>query len=151
MESLGIYGKIIREYTGDGFITLNSGARCCCHIQAVQLSNGKIIAFCDSEEYSISMYECVGKSDVVRMIQGFTQDNEEFTLEGKIFITFFNMSRLVVLANIIISKKNNSESLELIKFGITNFEFFGNKWKEYGDGRRGLDILTINILDSTIE
>ncbi len=44
MESLGIYGKIIREYEGEGFLTLYDGRTCNCSLRAVQISDGKIMA-----------------------------------------------------------------------------------------------------------
>ena len=53
MESLEKYGKVIREYYGDGFATLDNGKNCKCSVCMAQLANGKIMASCHFSETAI--------------------------------------------------------------------------------------------------
>ncbi|MCK4822029.1 hypothetical protein KA005_40070 [bacterium] len=151
MESLGLYGKLIREYEGDGFITLDSSQTCKCSIKAVQLTDGKVMASCIVTDNQASLFKCINNDDEVKSIRGITKENDELIIEGNILITYFNFSDMVVLANSMMTKKNAIGELESVRFGMTNFEFLGNNWKEYSDGSGGRDILLINLLDRKIE
>ena len=151
MESLGMYGKLIREYEGDGFITLDSSQTCKCSIKAVQLANGKVMASCILNDNQASLFKCFNNDDEVKSIRGITKENDEIIIEGNILITYFNLSDMVVLANSMTLKKKARGELQSVRFGITNFEFLGNEWKEYGGGSGGRDILVINLLDIKIE
>jgi len=151
MESLGIYGKIIREYEGDGIITFASSQTCKCSIKAVQLADGKVMANCVLNDNQASLFKCFSNGDEIKSIKGITKENEEIIIEGNILITYFNFSDTVVLANSMTLKKKARNELQLVRFGITNFEFLGNKWKEYGGGSSGRGILDINLSDKKVE
>ena len=151
MEPLGIYGKLIREYEGDGYITLNSSQTCKCYIKAVQLADGKVMASCILNNNQASLFKCFNNDDEVKSIRGITKENNEIIIEGNILITYFNLSDMVVLANSMTLKKKARGELQSVRFGITNFEFLGNEWKEYGGCSGGRDILIINLLDIKIE
>ena len=151
MESIGIYGKLIREYEGDGYITLDSSQTCNCSMKAVQLADGKVMANCILNDNQASLYKCLNNDDEIKSIKGITKENDEIIIEGNILITYFNLSDMVVLANSMMLKKNVTCELESVRFGITNFEFLGNKWKEYSGGRGGLDILVVDLPDIKIE
>lgn len=58
---------------------------------------------------------------------------------------------IVFIANSLKFTKPQSEAAKLVKFGITNFEYFGNKLREYPNGGGAWDILSVNFGDMSIE
>jgi hypothetical protein len=155
MESLGIYGKIIREYEGMGCMTLYDGQICACSVKAVQMADGKIMVECLFTENLDLVRKCLDRNDAIKSVQGTTTKNDEFLVEGKILYTNFNdrttprgnTISMIVLAGSIISKKHTNVSvLKSARFGLVNFEFaIGNKFKEHANGGGGLDILAVEL------
>lgn len=153
MESLGIYGKIIREYEGTGHLTLFDGQTCNCSVRAVQIADGKIMAECLFTENLDLVRKCLDRNDAIKSIKGTTSENDEFLIEGQILYTNFNdrttlsgnTISMVVLAGSIASKKQTNNGLpKSVRFGLVNFGFaIGNKFKEYTNGGGGLDILEV--------
>jgi hypothetical protein len=159
MESLGVYGKNLREYEGVGSLDLDSGQTCNCRLRAIQLADGKIMANCFLTEDIDLVRGCFRRDNTITSIQGITKDNIEFTLGGQLHYTQFRERNstdehnlnMVILASEMTCKRTTINPFQSVRFGITNFEFMGNKFKEYENGGAGLDILTINIADRRIE
>ncbi|MFC1980939.1 hypothetical protein ACFLVN_01685 [Chloroflexota bacterium] len=159
MLSLGAYGKIIREYEGNGLHTLNTGQTCNCSVRAVQLADGKLMADCLFTENLELVRNNLFGNDATKSIRGFTKENDEFALGGQILYTNFTertapdehtISMVVIADNLAYHKQANS-TLKSIRFGITNLQFIGNKIKEYSHGGGGLHILVIELAGRTIE
>jgi hypothetical protein len=161
MASLGIYGKILREYEGKGSLTLYDGQTCNCSVRAVQIADGKIIADCLFTEDLDLVRKCLDRNDAIKSIMGTTSKNDEFLLGGQILYTNFNdrttpngnTISMVVLAGSMTSKKQTNNSLlKLVKFGLVNFDFaIGNKFKEYANDGGGLDILAVELGVQTVD
>jgi hypothetical protein len=159
MGSLDIYGKIIREYASDGVTTLDTGQSCKCSVCAVQLADGKIMASCHFPEDINPVLLCLNKENSFTSVKGVTEDGEEFLLEGRLLYTNSNIHStqdgstidIVFIANNLKFTKLGSEAVKLVRFGITNFEYFGNKLREYPNGGGAWDILSVNLGDKTIE
>jgi hypothetical protein len=157
MATLDSYGKIIREYDGKGLLTLCDGQTCNCSVRAVQLADGKIIANCLFSENLNLVLGCWNKDDAIKSIKGITKENDEFLLEEHIWCTNVNPrwnsdeSTMAVIAGSLRYRKRQSDTLTSARFGITNFEYFGNKLREYPNGGGAWDILTVNLGDKSIE
>lgn len=157
-ESLGKYGKIIREYEGKGLLTLYDGQTCNCLVRAVQLANGKINASCFFSENLNLVLGCWGRGDAIKSIKGITRDNSEFLLGKHIWCTnvspIWNSaeSTMAVLTGSLKYWKKQSDAIASVRFGITNFEYSGNTYREYPNGGGTWDdILSVNLGDKSIE
>ncbi len=73
MVSLGIHGKIIRQYHCRGLLTLYDGQTCDCLVQTVQLADGKVIANCLFDENLDVVRKCLDRNDSVMSITGTTK------------------------------------------------------------------------------
>lgn len=158
MISLGTYGKIIREYEGEGLLTFDDGQGCACSVHAVQLADGKIMASCFFTKDLRLLYQCFNQSRSIQSISGVTSKGKEFLLEGRLLYTHFSdrVTRqehtisMVTIASSITVKRRIEGVPRLLKFGITNFEFIGNSWREDADGDGGLRVLATNLPDGKI-
>jgi hypothetical protein len=159
MELLGIYGKIIHEYEGDGSVTLDTGQIFKCSIRAVQLADGRIMASCRFSEDINSVLLCLNKQNSFTSIKGVTKDGWEFIIGGHLSKTASNFTYarsesttidIVFTADIVKLTKYIDRDVKSVKFGITNFEFLGNKFTEYPNGG-ALDTLSVTLGDNTVE
>jgi len=157
MEPLGEYCKIIREYEGKGLLTLYDGQTCNCLVRAVQFADGKIVANCSFSENLNLVLGCLGRGDAIQSINGITEDNDEFSIEEHIWCTSVNpiwnsyKSTMVAKAGSLIYRKKQSDTIASVRFGITNFEYSGNKLREYPNGGGAWDILSVTLGDKAIE
>jgi hypothetical protein len=160
MTALNIYGKIIREYVGDGCITLDTRQICKCSVRAVQIADGKIIAGCHFYEDIASVLLCQNKDNPIISVKGVTKGGQEFLLEDQLLLTSSNIQYsakdgttidIVFIASSMKFTKPQSEAVKLVRFGITNFKFFGNKLREYPNGGGAWDILSVNLGEKTVE
>lgn len=158
MVSLGTYGKVIREYEGVGSLTFDDGKDFACSIHVVQLSDGRILAKCSFEEDPDLLLQYYHAGTPISSISG-TTDGNEFHVGGQILCMNFThhmagVSRTtdaLVLASEMTVTSHTEGDPRLAVFGITNFEFIGNRWKEYSTDSGGLDILEVNFGSSKVQ
>jgi hypothetical protein len=148
MDYLSVYGKIIRKYEGEGQIILDDDQKCNCDVIVAQIANGKILAHCVVHDNKEELIKCFYGNKSIDSIKFMTKQNEEILVGGPILITYSDYSNTIVFANKIISKKIITNKPIKTKFGITNFEYFGNKLRELPNGGSSLDILDINVGDT---
>jgi hypothetical protein len=157
VKPLEVNGKIIRDYEARGSLIFYDGKSCNCSIRAVQLANGKIMANCISSENINLLLDCLGKKDKIKLIKGVSKENDELLLEKDIWCTnidtLWNSNELSVLLSggSLKNEKTRSEFPTSVRFGITNFEYLGNKWREYGNGGGYRDILSVNLGTKNVE
>src|ERR1039457_1982342 len=87
----------------------------------------------------------------LKLIAGLTEDGYEIVIEGQLFCTSLIGDNSVVLANHFTVQRKNTLAPKIIRFGITNFEFVGNKFREDGNGGRDLGILALDLPNIDIE
>jgi len=158
MDELGIYGKIIRDYETDGFMTSNGGQVCKCAIRAVQLADGKIVLKCHFVEDTTIVLSILQKENSVVSIKGDIKDTE-LTIEGQIFLTNTNIHTtttgitidIIIIASSMKVVGHRTEFTDSVRFGLTNFEFYGNKYREYPNGGGAWDILSVNLEGKLVE
>jgi len=156
MKALDTYGKIIREYEGKGLLTLCDGQTCNCSVRVVQMTSGKIIANCNFSENLNLVLSFWDKDNAIKSIKGITKENDEFLLEEHILGTSVSPlwnsdeSSMELIAGSLRYGKRQSNACTSVRFGITNFEYVGNKLREYPNGGAG-DILSLNLGDKIVE
>jgi hypothetical protein len=151
------YGKIIREYEGNGRILLHDGQSSSCLINVTQLSDGKIRAKCTSFSNMNLVIDCYNKVILIKSVEGTTKEDKDFVLEGN--IGYKNISpqlnsqdsTMIITAGRLRVYKKQSNVAKTIKFGITNLEYFGNKRRDILGGGWAMDILSVNIGETVIE
>ena len=157
MNTLENHGKIIREYEGKGVMTLYDGQTCNCLISAAQMSDGEIMTHCSFSENQNLVLSFLGKEDVIKSIKGITENNDEFLIEEHVFCTSIspdlNSSEIIisVRAGSLKYESKQGDIFSSARFGITNFEYHGNKHTEYRNGGGAWDILSVNLGDKTVE
>lgn len=138
---------------------LSNGQTCSCTFNAIQISDGKIIVGCEFNG-SLDNVNSFYNNDVsIKLIKATIKDNFELLIEGNLFWTAINHQlkanenriEMVILANSMMYGKRDVDSLTSIKFGITNFEFLGNKLTPYKNGGGSLDVLAVNLGNKIIE
>ena len=88
MVSLSTYGKIIREYEGEGFVTFDDSKDFNCSIHVVQLADGKIFASCLFEK-DVNLLSQHFERRSMQSVNGVTNKGEEFLLEGRLLWTHY--------------------------------------------------------------
>jgi hypothetical protein len=151
------FGKIIREYHGKGLLTFYDGQIYDCYITVVQLANGKIIACCYFSDTPLPIYNCLGKEHSIKSLDGVTDKGDIFKLEKNVWCTsvkpkfISKESSITVIAGELLLKNNKSANISVVKFGLTNFKFIGNKKRELPNGGWSLDILILKLGGFDIE
>jgi hypothetical protein len=157
MNTLENHGKIIREYEGKGVITLYDGQTCNCSVSAAQMSDGEIMAHCSFSENQNLVLSFWNKEEGIKSIAGITQNNENFLIEEHIFCTGVSPVwdsgeiKMSVRGGSLKYESKQDDIFSSARFGITNFEYHGNKHTEYPTGGGAWDILSIHLGDKTVE
>lgn len=159
MLSLDTYGKIIRRYEGNGFITLDNDETYKCYITAVQLADGEIMASCHFSEYNNSLLLSLNRKNSITSLKGFTNLGEEFLLSGNLLYTNAsihstqdsNTIDIIFFAGNMKYTRPRNGGFTSIRIGITNLEFVGNKLRELPNGGGAWDIFSINLEGNVID
>lgn len=157
MVSLQTYGKVIREYEGEGLLTFDDGESFACSIDAVQLADGKIMAGCYFEKDLGLLSQCCKENRIIRSITAVTKDGDAL-FQGQILSTQFtdhtttegHTISMVVIATEMIVGTHIGHTPKELRCGITNFEFIGNRWREHTTGG-DLGILSINLPEGEVQ
>jgi len=154
MFSLDKYGKIVREYRAEGLLNFNDKRGFDCSVHAVQLADGKIIASCLFEKDLHTLRQYLNQDIPIISITGVTESNEQFLLKEDTVILSFSDSgksiRIVVRSKSMGVRRQINRAPKLVKFGITNFRFIGNRCIKNAN-RTHLGILILNLPDSVVE
>jgi hypothetical protein len=149
------YGKFVREYKGKGNCVTNPSQAFPCSFDASQISDGKIVIRCQFGIEALSLFQAFRQENVINRIEGDIADKGEIITEGPIWLTKIAIDGQSITAKFLASKltfkdKKDGET-RLIHFGVTNFEYLGNKIKDDGRGGGSLSILEILLPDANIE
>lgn len=161
MNTLNMYGKAIRNYSAQGILSLANGNNFNCVFKAMQLADGKIIVECNLGEESLPLFN--NRQEKITKITGTTENGDSIEIEGQLFWTKFDItttteaSKSVTNINIIVYASNMNfktkylNKIRMLKFGITNFNYVGNKTRFKSNGGMDIGILEITLPQGTIQ
>lgn len=151
MEELGIYGKVLRRYEGEGLLTFEDGENIECSFQCVQLTNGDIVARChpriDFVTFGRLMNIGFTGKHAPRSLQGTTVEGYELVMQGNMLLieqlvrfsveeTIAEPITLYLFANEMDVRLGEEQSSgNELHFGLTNFRFKGSAPRRFPDHR----------------
>jgi hypothetical protein len=153
MDELKVYGHAVRQYEGQGMVTVTAGRTYPCSFSVVQITTGSIlfrlVVTVDKEEYGQAKQDFDLGSESLDRIEGTTKDGFYIVSDRPLYLTRLNPGTdafgLTVFANRLTATNPQADQPPvLLRFAFVNFDYIGNEWKQEGLGGR-LSLLRIRL------
>ncbi|VVB63694.1 Uncharacterised protein [uncultured archaeon] len=125
------YGTIIAEYAGEGTLRLNDKLETKCQFRAVQIANGLVLLMCNftskNDELISEFLKCTSfKHFAGNTLEGYeTQAETSAQIVRRSIEEISGNCQLIFLPYKLYINIDKHKTANKIRFGLTNFEFFG--------------------------